>query len=533
MRPICTSAPPASIWCTLPENIFRQNLVTLQQRTNAVVIDSQTFSAEQWLAQQVTRPNRPDEVLPLTVEQQVADDLAFLTAVEEGAQSVSATTLEQYPGVPTDSESFPSVVIRIAAVDSLNPSVRNFLRGLCDQLAASAAAARSLPLQDKAVPEKQRELVFNLIVKQHYLRILGRLRSTHWTKPPHLSRSHKKPLWQDFDNLIHRVQHIYPGKSQRSVRQAIEFVITNLQQIYISFEDSPTRTHDEECNQEQKKLSLTPRIHTLVAATYTFCHIPSIRLYARALTDSPVRTAQISAALKTLHQLEKIGAYLRIARSLVDAAIQYPWSFRRIEIAYLDGYESVPTKIAYESWAKTLHVHAEVQLAVFYDLRWQCQNEIETTAAAQIATPCPVREGANSLSQTNPTMVGPRALGTSKRLCYLCYLFLAQHSLLTASSPTTPQHSPPHFFPSTTHGRLYDQWTIPDLAEYNDYTIQRYRDIITKMDRVVRGMIADTDSNGGEEEDRGNKGKGKGMRKRIEPMTSRQNLLGTDESRRE
>ncbi len=61
--------------------------------------------------------------------------------------------------------------------------------------------------------------------------------------------------------------------------------------------------------------------------------------------------------------------------------------------------------------------------------------------------------------------------------------------------------------PTNTHGRLYDQWTIPDLVEFTDKQRERYRDIIIKMDDEVVSRAANPPS------------------WRAEPMTSRENLL--------
>lgn len=404
MGPTRTSAPPNSIWRDLPEDTFRGHLVVLQEQTNAIIVDSQTFSAEEWLTRQAPQFNKSDELLPLSVEQQVADDVAFLAAIEEGAQSVAATALEQYSPLPIDTDSCPTLVFRIAAVDSLNPSVRMFLRNLCDRLqaVASAATSRNTSFPDKSPLETHAEILFSLVIEQHYIRILGRLRSIHWTKPTHLSRSHKKPLWQDFDNLLHRAQHVYPSRSQSSLRQSIESAITSLQQTYLLFED-PITCIDNDDKRQQKQFELIARTHILITATYAFCHNSSIRLYACALTISQTKTPQISAALKTLHQLEKIGAYLRIARSLIDTAAKYPTLFEIVEVAYLDGYEGVPTEIAYESWAKTLHVHAEIQLAVFYDLWWQTRDKITSDTSAATAAGTAKTESAK-MPPTSPQL---------------------------------------------------------------------------------------------------------------------------------
>jgi len=123
--------------------------------------------------------------------------------------------------------------------------------------------------------------------------------------------------------------------------------------------------------------------------------------------------------------------------SLIAAAKQFPNSFQHVVLEYLDPYQGVSTTIGYHEWATTCHVHAEVQLAVHYDLNEDCR---------------------------------PRSIGTSKWQCYLCYHFIKEHGL---------------FFPSKTHGRIFDQWTVPDLREFGAALVTKYRHILKEIDSVV------------------------------------------------
>jgi hypothetical protein len=123
--------------------------------------------------------------------------------------------------------------------------------------------------------------------------------------------------------------------------------------------------------------------------------------------------------------------------SLIAAAKQFPVLFQHVVLEYLNPYQGVPTTIGYHQWATTCHVHAEVQLAVHYDLNEECR---------------------------------PRCIGTSKWLCYLCYHFIDEHGL---------------FFPSKTHGRIFDQWTVPDLIEFSGALVTKYRHILKEIDSLV------------------------------------------------
>jgi hypothetical protein len=141
--------------------------------------------------------------------------------------------------------------------------------------------------------------------------------------------------------------------------------------------------------------------------------------------------------------------------SLVNTAKQYPTLFQHMTMTHLTPYKSVPTSIRFQKWATSCHVHAEVQLAVYYDLNPHYQ---------------------------------PRCIGSSKWLCYLCYLFLRAHN---------------RFFVSKTHGHLYDQWTVPDLMEFDKDLSQKYRNILKAVDDIILQQI-----------------QSEGELGRLEPMTS-------------
>lgn len=460
-----TATVEKSIWRDTTETSFRKHLVDLEERTNTVPLDMQTFSMRSW-TRDVDTVKSHASTLPLGVEQQLADDFAFLAALEEGAQSVAATCLEQHVEPP-------GLTVRFAALDVfLNETIKSGLR-----IVSSILAQAADPRRDDVLAMVK--LLFAQVLRLHHSRLLARLRSEKWQKPKHLSKSHKNALWKDFANLTHRAQHTYT-KKETPARRTVETLIQNLGSVYHGFEAVPSGSEEELDYMQQ-----------LVKASFDFCTAKEIRAYARRLEDNVGQkiTKQVASAIKCFRQIEKVGAYWRVSVSLVNVAQQYPALFRGgVEMEYLTPYASVPTTVAYETWAKTSHVHAEVQLAVHYDL-------------------LPIAENSTTLlSYTNgePRVLfhRPRAIGTSKYLCYLCYQFLRAHE---------------RFFPANTHGRLYDQWTIPDLAEFDKETCLRYRNIVEVMDDGVQTAIDVASSDNLTS-----------TLWRPEPMTSRQNLLNMD-----
>ncbi|KAK5221809.1 hypothetical protein LTR72_006064 [Exophiala xenobiotica] len=433
-----------SIWRDLPEDTFRSHLVQLEERTNAVPADAQQFPESIPLFARDTDAY----TFPLHDELKLADAFAFIAAVQEGAQSVAAVCLEENAQDRT-------LTVRFAAVDAINESLQQALRTVCEILGDAAEQVTD--------SHKQLEKLFLFVTRLHVQRLLGRLRSSKWEKPKYLSRTHKKPLWQDFANLIHRVQFLYT-KNEKTVRHLVESQLRSLAELYSTFEPIPS-------NSEQEFSLLTHLIRT----SYDHCTSEVLQAYGYRLAVAG-QTNQVRAAVKTLRQIEKIAAYYRVSNTLIRASRRYPCYFLRqhLRLVYLPPYASIPTSVGYEDWAKTCHIHAEVQLVVHYDLNWLLNTRIASTETAQTK------------------VLPPRVIGTSKYLCFLCYLFIKTHG---------------RFLPTNTHGRLYDQWTIPDLAEFSDKQRERYRDVIMRMDDVVVSRAANPPL------------------WRAEPMTSRENLL--------
>jgi hypothetical protein len=434
-RCIRTAEPDKSIWLFLNEDKFRQHLVNLEERTNAVPIAPQIFDASEWI---LGSPYASSSLhtLPFDVEQQLADDFAYLAAVEEGAQSVAAVCIEEHPREPR-------LTLRFAALDtSLNDAIKAALREISTVLA-------KLSTESSASIAGSVDRIFNTVIRLHYRRLLARLRSSKWEKPKYLSKSHKKPLWQDFKNLIHRVQFMYT-KKEKDLRLAVEKLLGELEIVYKSFDNvSGDDIVDMEC---------------LVKASFMVASSQEIKDYLVRLETSvgTLPTAQVASAIKSLKQIQKVAAYRRICTSLVNITQEFSQLFTTgVTMEFVVPFQSVQATIGYEEWAATCHVHAEIQLVIHYDLAFQHERA---------------------------SFLPPRVIGISKWLCYLCYHFLRAHG---------------RFFPSKTHGRLYDQWTVPDLAEFGHDLVKRYQETLKQVDgEVLRHIECEPEL------------------RRLEPMTS-------------
>ncbi|ETI19836.1 hypothetical protein G647_08850 [Cladophialophora carrionii CBS 160.54] len=139
---------------------------------------------------------------------------------------------------------------------------------------------------------------------------------------------------------------------------------------------------------------------------------------------------------KFIMQIDKLAAYHRIPDTLARAAYRKATRplFSSIKIEYIEAYQSRLSPVSLTGKKVECHVHAEVQLVIHY---------------LQSAKTLP-----------------PRFIGSSKGACFLCHLLIVEHG---------------SFAVSTWHGRLFDQWTIPDLAEYTPKSVATLRAIIQRM----------------------------------------------------
>nr|XP_036578764.1 uncharacterized protein CTRU02_11355 [Colletotrichum truncatum]KAF6786097.1 hypothetical protein CTRU02_11355 [Colletotrichum truncatum] len=459
-RPTNTASPAASIWKHLPEAGFRQHVVELEKLTNAVPVDAQTFplprhdaAAEaveksDGLVADLGGPNSDTKncqprQLSLANEQRLADDIAYLIAVGEGAQSVAAATVQEGRNLQ-DGKDGKGMKITVASVDAIEPSSQAFLRSIFQKL--SAEPSPKTLLQD----------LVDEVTRHHHIRLLNRLRSCKWKKPVYLSRTHKKPLYADFANLVHRAQFLYTRR-EANTRAQLEQQLLALAALLEAFETATDDDHE--------------KLVGIVRSSYNVCTSPLVADYLGRLQGVRA-TTQIQACLKTLRQLEKIAAYHRICLTLTRLSQSHAKIFASVELLFLPPYEAVPlTTVAYQPWAKATHVHAEVILSVHHDLEFH-----------------------RSQPEEHPWHK-PRCLGASKYFCYLCFLFIRHHGA---------------YFAANTHGACYDQWTVPDLAEYPETLASRYSEVLRAMDADVQNQT-------------------RAAVWRPEPMTSRENLIETTE----
>lgn len=121
-----TASGQKSIWQHLNYDQFRTKVVALERASKEVPCDRKFHQRKEWHNPRICSDDS-SRLLPFEVEQQVADDFAFLAAAEEGAKGVSAVGLEE----STDPL---GLVIRLAANGFVPQKVADIFKAIFDLL---------------------------------------------------------------------------------------------------------------------------------------------------------------------------------------------------------------------------------------------------------------------------------------------------------------------------------------------------------------------------------------------------------------
>lgn len=125
-----TASAQQSIWHGLDEAAFRRHVVHLQKLSKEVPGLPRVHSLHEWEQKQALQHDQ-NRLLPLIVEQRLADDMAFVIAAEEGVKDVSAVAVEE-------SINGDGLIIRVAVNDTIPKAVPDGLREALDLLETCA-----------------------------------------------------------------------------------------------------------------------------------------------------------------------------------------------------------------------------------------------------------------------------------------------------------------------------------------------------------------------------------------------------------
>lgn len=287
-------------------------------------------------------------------------------------------------------------------------------------------------MQERSVKEL-REDVFEKIIALNQDRIVARIRAAFGMVPGF------RPGGQSDLRSDSHLETIITSLQCESSRQSARVLVRRLRDIRKTAFDLATEFRGRDESHNAEKLS-------------------AMRLLAKdcylALTEDgslPFQDVLKHAGLssekwvdkKELVQLDKIGSYYRIARTLAlifGSKTRLRGKCNKLTLKpCLVPYEPVPITLENDGESFNCYTHAEVQLMV----QLLCYQE---------------------------RSCHPRVMGGSKLACYLCYLFLK----------SVDQIQPP-----PTHRQVAKKWYIPDLQEYRPAQVRVLRTAISRMNSVI------------------------------------------------
>jgi hypothetical protein len=322
--------------------------------------------------------------IPLEIERSLTDDFAFIAASQPQVDSVSAVAME----LDKDSR---KLIFRLAANEGVTLTVKSHFDQIFAVLRSHARKGGashttkimpfhtthpSLTETTQASCEQQ---LFDEIVKLNCNKILGRLGSKRFKRPPHLIKN-REPLTIRLRHLIHRLNQASPATSGGKD-------LDSLSDQICSFEASFSRL--EEADPEN-----------VIACTKFAIG------QAFMLTENGVKLPERLAALgcpkvlldaRDVREVGKISNYWRISRHLTKCARRLRPNFVNAEWYAVQNYKpSCGSQILRQRF-----VHAEIQILAYYEMM-----------------------------ALDPA---PRIIGVSKEACFLCDSFIRAHGIFSLS----------------------------------------------------------------------------------------------------
>ncbi|KAL8786973.1 MAG: hypothetical protein Q9195_007985 [Heterodermia aff. obscurata] len=311
------------------------------------------------------------------------------------------------------------LIICLAANDGVLPEVEDTFKAMLDLLARCAA-------RDFARASCELAL-FQCVLKLCEERIHGRLESDHWTRPRHQPGRPKQPLHLALRKLVSSLKPVR-SNAPRSI-QDLRKELDDLANIYQAVDHC---SNDPDQRMEAVKTAVRES-HSVCTSSGT-CLLESTIL-AHGLDPKFVCEDRV------IRQVNKIGRYWGLCHDMANDSRRYRSLFENPQLECLPPFTGTKSRIYAKPTRKGFvecHVHAEIQMLIHCD---QKQKLL-----------------ANTLQ--------PRVIGVNKAACYLCNLFF--------------QHGRQYFI-TKTHGHLYNQWTLPDLAAFTPQQRTEYRRIIAAM----------------------------------------------------
>ncbi|ETN41146.1 uncharacterized protein HMPREF1541_03081 [Cyphellophora europaea CBS 101466] len=450
---IRTAALAHSIWQPpLDEVTFRQTAVELALASNECPVDADiglnTPHDDTCLFPGPTpTPKQPRDhsryLLSLHIEHRLANDFALISATQEAVFSVTAACIEEQPH-PSASQHLGVLTLRLAANEGISDSLKASLLEIWSTLSS----------QDQSTSIQRADLIFDKIIYLNRTRILQRARKA--VGHPPIFREKGRLRTNKDDKLLRafarmRKENLTPDIGEAFVERATAL---NAQLLALL----ETMSVDDAEHAAPEVLTKLGAVSKACFNVTTSCGEGQKRLPFKHLLAAAGLDQKTWLKNKHVVEIDKIGAYWRIAQSLVHIFRKItkgrPASLPSLELRIegVQPYKSIVQGPSIQGRDMACYIHAEIQLLVHY-----------------LSGP---GEGRN---RAQPSPPPPRVIGASKSACFLCYLCISCHGGM--ASPAT-------------HGRLYDQWTIPDLAEYTPDQVAVLRHTIAAMHEAMLRLRA-------------------------------------------
>lgn len=417
-----TASLHRSIWQGINRNSLEQDAKKLNK--------SQHVPGRLYYSERAPKSDDGLYALPLSLEKSLADDLAFIAAVQPQVDYVSAVTIEQN----LDGK---ALNFRLAANTGVTHEVREGFNALISILQQNSrkgkVLARVSPSYVMTIAQEFsrqvcQERLFKLITQMNFNRVLGRLRSKWFRRPSH--------IYGAFDPLPLHIKKFYQKNSIRSASRPQSYGVDPVLDDIIRFEESFKRL--ELSSSDDALNHLQEVIRCSYALTENGTKLPE-RL---RLCGCPAGLVDV----REVREVGKVANYWRIARHLTVCSRRFSELFKNVSWTAQSCYSPALTSTVVGSQ----FVHAEIQLITHYEL--------------------------------NPYSLPPRAIGASKEACFLCDSFIRAYGRYCITGA---------------HRQVFDQWTVPDLKEYTNETLNRFREVLAQVSRDVKRERTKANSAGG------------------------------------
>jgi hypothetical protein len=195
-------------------------------------------------------------------------------------------------------------------------------------------------------------------------RIHSRLQSAQWKKPAYY-RSVPVPLHQGLKNFSHWLRQQHPR--WRSEDSLLIQQLDNLCNLCQRVDGIPGDTEEE-----------LQHLKDIVCKSYDVCTSNGSRTIENTISAHGFNPKQVCEN-KYIRQVDKIGRYWGSCRLMAEASRKYKDLFMNMKLQILRPYRESKSLMSFKGGVVSCHVHAEIQLLVFYGLNPNLSASIPRT----------------------------------------------------------------------------------------------------------------------------------------------------------